>query len=235
MVRDLEGEALPEPGSSSAFCFHAGLDIRTRGDETKLQPKPIRTTLVGGIVFLIPVAVALTVIGKGLAITTKLATPLAAWIPMDTIGGLALANVLAIVILLVLCYGAGLLTRKAFGRAISEGVETKLHAIYPRYTVIKGMTQMLRGDADGDRLQAVLAKFDDNAQIGFEIERGENGLVTIFLPGSPDPWSGAVIHMTPDRVQPLDVDFKAVTKGLKALGKGAATMLDANTDGDITP
>lgn len=33
----------------------------------KLRPKPIRTTLVGGIVFLIPVAVALTISGKGAA------------------------------------------------------------------------------------------------------------------------------------------------------------------------
>ena len=35
---------------------------------------------------------------------------------------------LAIILLLLICYGAGLLTRKAFGRAISESMESK----YPK-------------------------------------------------------------------------------------------------------
>jgi uncharacterized membrane protein len=187
--------------------------------------KPILTTLVGGLVFLIPVVVVVAVIGKGLGLTAKLAAPLAAWIPMDTVGGFAIGNLLAIITLLLICFGAGLLTRRALGRAISENVEAKLHAIYPRYTVIKGMTQSLRGDGGMDALSPVLAHFDDNAQIGFEIERTEGGLVTIFMPGSPDPWAGAVIHMTADRIEAVDGDLKMVTRSLKRLGKGCSPML----------
>jgi uncharacterized membrane protein len=187
--------------------------------------KPLLTTLVGGIVFLIPVVIVVAVIGKGLGLTSKIAAPLAAWIPMDTVGGFAIGNLLAIATLLLICFGAGLITRRAFGRAISENFEAKLHAIYPRYTVIKGMTQSLRGDGDIDALSPVLAHFDDNAQIGFEIERTESGLVTIFMPGSPDPWAGAVIHMTADRVEAVDANLKMVNRSLKRLGKGCSAML----------
>jgi uncharacterized membrane protein len=88
------------------------------------------------------------------------------------------------------------------------------------------MTQSLRGESNEDKLSAVLAKFDDNAQIAFEIERSENGFVTLFLPGAPDPWSEAVIYMTEDRVTRLDTNFKLITKSLKRIGKGTTAVLD---------
>jgi hypothetical protein len=43
-------------------------------------------------------------------------------------------------------------------------------------------------DIEGMSVAAV--RFDDLWQIGFEIERFEGGKVALFLPGSPDPWSG---------------------------------------------
>ena len=54
----------------------------------------------------------------------------------------------------------------------------------------------------------------------FEVERVEGGLVTIFLPGCPDPWSGSVCFMTEDRVTPLDQNMQSAVIALKGLGKG---------------
>lgn len=186
------------------------------------------TTLIGGVSLLIPVAIVLLLLGRGLELTNLLATPLSGWIPMNSVGGIAMANLVAIFLLILFCYGAGVLGRRAFARSWSESFEAKLHAIYPRYTVIKGMTQSLREDDEQFKLLAVLACFDDNMQIAYEIERGENGLVTLFLPGAPDPWSGTVVHMAEDRVKPLDVPFKEVNRSLKGLGRGTAVMLDRN-------
>ena len=42
----------------------------------------------------------------------------------------------------------------------------------------------------------VVASFDDQSQVGFEVEGLDNGLVADFLPGSPDTWSGTVAYMT---------------------------------------
>ena len=50
--------------------------------------------------------------------------------------------------------------------------------------------------------------------------------MTLFVPGSPDPWAGAVIHMTEDRVKPLNVPFEAVVRSMKRMGYGTASMLD---------
>jgi len=53
----------------------------------------------------------------------------------------------------------------------------------------------------------VLVRFDDVTRIAFQAERTDGPLISIYLPASPDPWSGCVIFMTPDRVEQLDIPF----------------------------
>jgi uncharacterized membrane protein len=50
--------------------------------------KLIRTTFIGGIIFLIPVAILVAVIGQGLKIAGVIAKPVAAVLPVNMIGGL---------------------------------------------------------------------------------------------------------------------------------------------------
>jgi len=189
---------------------------------------PISTTLLGGLAFLVPLLLVVMLLGKALSFTRKLADPLAEMIPVETVAGVALAKILAVIILLLLCYLAGLLGRMAAGRSFVESIESKLETIYPRYTVIKFKIQDLRSHEAGDQAKVVLARFDDNAAIGFEIERqeGEDGLVTVFLPGAPDPWAGTTVYMAPDRVELLESNVHSIAKRMKALGKGTGQLID---------
>jgi len=189
--------------------------------------KPLKTTLIGGLVFLLPVIVALALVGQIVSLVVKAAAPLAAKLPMDRLGGVAVGTILAIGLLLLICYGAGVAARAAAGRLWSEAFEEKLHALYPRYTVIKGMTQGLYSEPGKEQLRSVLVSLDDQQQIGFEIERAADGRVVVFLPGSPDPWTGAVALVEPARVLALDVDFNRLNKSLAGLGRGMAALLDS--------
>ena len=191
------------------------------------QLHPLKTTMVGGLVFLLPLIVTLAVLGQALALVVKAAAPIAAAIPAEQIGGVAIGTVVAIVLLLLICYGAGLLARAAVGRVWSASFEDKLHAIYPRYTVIKGMTQGLQGEAGTRKLQAVLVSFDDHQTVAFEIERSADGRVVVFLPGAPDPWTGSLAFLAPERVAPMAVDFNQLNKSLTGIGRGMAGLLDA--------
>ena len=58
------------------------------------------------------------------------------------------------------------------------------------------------------------------------MEHGPGDLVTVYLPGSPDPWSGSVAHVTPDRVTPLNADFNAVVKAVRKVGRGSAALIE---------
>jgi uncharacterized membrane protein len=71
-----------------------------------------------------------------------------------------------------------------------------------------------------------MVRFDDLSQIAFEVERGPGDLVAVYLPGSPDPWSGSVAHITSDRVDPVAADFASVIQTLRKVGRGSAVLLE---------
>ena len=154
--------------------------------------KLIRTTFVGGVIFLIPIAILVAVIGQGLKVASVIAKPVAAVLPVNMIGGVAVAQVLAIVLLLLVCFGAGLLARVALARKAVGALEANVLSRLPAYALLKTKTQSMLSADDIEGMSVVVMRFDDAWQIGFEIERIESGKVALFLPGSPDPWSGSV-------------------------------------------
>jgi uncharacterized membrane protein len=187
--------------------------------------KLIRTTIIGGIIFLVPIAIFVAVIGKGLEITGAIAKPLARILPVDMIGGFAAAQVLAIALLLLICFLAGLLARLALARRAVGVLEANVLSRLPAYALLKTKTQSMLSPDDIEGMSVVVVRFDDSWQIGFEIERIEGGKVALFLPGSPDPWSGSVCIAEEDRVTPLDLPVAAVASMARRLGRGANQAL----------
>jgi len=191
----------------------------------KRSLKPFTTTLIGGVVFLLPLIVVIYVLGHGLALAARAVEPLVALLPQQDIGGVALASIAALALLLLLCFGAGLLARAAVGRAFAERFEARLQTLYPRYSVIKAMSQGLHGALGQQVLQPVMARFDDHELIAFDIERLDDGRVVLYLPGAPDAWSGNVVLVAAERVQPLQIDAAELAKALQGLGRGTAALL----------
>jgi uncharacterized membrane protein len=187
--------------------------------------RPLTTTLIGGVVFLLPLIVVLAVVGHALQIAVQAVTPLVQAVPQLRIGGIALVTVAAVLLLIALCYCAGVLARAAFGRRLSTGFEDKLTTVYPRYHVIKAMSQNLHGALGQQLLRPVLLSFDDQQQLGYDIERLADGRAVVFVPGSPDAWSGNVLLVDPARVQPLDVDPAGMARSLQGMGRGLAALL----------
>jgi uncharacterized membrane protein len=187
--------------------------------------KLIKTTIIGGILFLIPIAILIAVIGQGLKVTGALAEPVATALPVDLIGGVAVAHVLAIVLLLLICVLAGLLARLAFARKAVGALEANVLSKLPVYALLKTKTQSMLSADDIEGMSVVVVRFDDHWQIGFEIERIEGGKTAVFLPGSPDPWSGSVCIAAEERVTQLDLPVAAVAGMARRLGRGANEAL----------
>lgn len=194
----------------------------------------LRTTVIGGIVFLIPIVVLIAVIGKALEVTGSLATPLAAGFPMEAVGSVAVSHVLALLILVLICFLAGLLARTRAARALVENLEVRFLSKLPPYALLKTKTQSLLSPEDVEGMVPVVVRFDDSWQIAFEIERVHDDKVALFLPGAPDPWAGSVCVVTADRVTPLDVSIPFVAKLEKQLGRGTREALSGRIPVDAS-
>jgi len=185
--------------------------------------RPLRTTIVGGLTFLIPFGVLLLVFAKIFEIMALVAAPIGAWLPLDRIGGVAIVNIIAIGLILLVCYVAGYLATGSRARSAYRRLDDKLLTVFPRYAFIKAMAEGLDQATVERTLKPVLARFDDVSQLAFEVER-DAGHVVLYLPGSPDPWSGSVAIMTVDRVQPLESEFTTVVKSLRTVGRGTLAI-----------
>jgi len=186
----------------------------------------LKTTAIGGLLFLLPLIVIGALIGQVVPIVLTVAEVLGEYIPFKTPGGIALLLLLAVAVVLLICFGAGLLAQRSFGKRLSEGFEKKLLLLFPRYAIFKDqMAGSIGGDESKPRMKPVLARFNDSLRIGFEIERTDSGLVTLYLPGAPDPWSGSVVFLNADRVDPLNVDFGNTVATFEKLGRDSAALL----------
>ncbi len=191
----------------------------------KMSIAPIKTTIIGGMVFLVPCVVVFAVAAEAFKLTFRLADPVSAWIPVDSVGGVAIANIVTVLLILVICFAAGLLARSAFGQRTYRSLNERLLMLFPRYAFIRSMTEGLSGDGKTQTLKPVRVTFDDHVQIAFEVERDESGLVTVYLPGAPDPLAGSVVHVPADRIEPLDTNYNAVVSGLRKVGVGTGHLL----------
>lgn len=186
--------------------------------------KAFKTLFIGGLIFLVPFAVVLVVIAKVRGVSRSMAEPLDAVIPVEAVGGIALANILEVAIIVLACFLAGIVATSPLGRKLYQRIDDWLLNLIPRYAFVKSMTETL-GDQQESTLQPVLVRFDDLSQIAFEVERGPGDLVTVYLPGSPDPWSGSVAQVTADRVDELAADFTSVVQSLRKIGRGAGALI----------
>ena len=93
----------------------------------------VKATILGGLLFLLPLVVVVLIIGKAYKISMVVAKPLGNLIPIDSIGGLALANILAVLVILVLCYMAGLVARFSRIKNKVASIEEMLIATIPGY------------------------------------------------------------------------------------------------------
>ena len=187
----------------------------------------IKATVIGGIFFLIPLAVVVVVVGKLVHVMKGVAGTLAPLLPVDTHIGALVLNLLAVLVILGFCFLAGLAAQRAHAKKIVAKLETTLLAALPGYAFVKGLGDNLRrSDEISESFIPVAVHFDDYSQLAFEIEREPNGNVAVYLPSAPNPWSGTVVYVTPERVIRLSMTLNEALKNIRMLGKGSAAILE---------
>lgn len=185
----------------------------------------LRASLIGGILFLLPIVVLVIVIGRALRISNRVVAPLANQIPVKSVAGVPVAEVLAIGAIVLFCFLAGLFARTSLARKIVEWLESAFLSNIPGYDFFKGVSESLVGYETGHAHQVVLARVEDAWQLGFLMERLETGLYAVFVPGAPNVWSGSVYLMAEERFQRIDITRAEALKYLRRLGVGANKLV----------
>ena len=181
----------------------------------------MKTTILGGVLFLAPLAIIAFVLGRVFQVSAKVVEPLDNLLPIDSIAGIASLNILALLLIVLVCYLTGLLAERALLGKRMQRIDGFLVDIIPSYAVFKALVGSAFSDEElAARLKPVLARFDDYEQIAFEIQHGETQSV-LFLPGAPSAWSGSTVIADNSRITPLNIPIHQTTKLLRTFGRGS--------------
>jgi uncharacterized membrane protein len=184
----------------------------------------LKATIVGGLLFLLPVALVLLVLRHAMQVAGKVARPISALLP-DAVTGAVVATALAVLLLLLVSFLAGLVARTNAGKRIMRLFEDSLLGGIPQYQLVKGMAEGLAQVENAEGVKPALVSIEGGWQIGYLLEPLENGWVTVFLPQAPTPMSGTVMYLRSDRVRPLDIPMAKAMSIVKHIGVGSRAAL----------
>ena len=185
----------------------------------------IKTTAIGGVVFLLPLVLLVVIVGKAFNIIKTVSMPMAKLISAERYAGYAVADLLAVAVLLSVTILAGILARSKIFDEFYKKIDAVILQLIPGYSYMKGMTGSLSDSEAEDSLNPVAVVQDDTVVIGYEVERLADGWVAVYLPGAPDTRSGSVAYFTDDRIVPLETDFAGLASCLKTLGRGSNKVI----------
>ena len=193
----------------------------------------LKTTIIGGVLFLVPVVVTMLVFGYALGLMMAVAEPMANFIPVESLGGVAMANIVAGLLIVLLCFLAGLVARTGPARRFAQSVEEAILHKLPGYSLVKGITSSISTEGS-ENMNAVLVSLGFSRRVGVEIERFDGNNVVVYFPGAPNPWAGEVHIVDAESVERLDCPLTTFMEHAERLGSGSAAYLGGSGDAETS-
>jgi hypothetical protein len=114
----------------------------------------LKTTFLGGVLFLVPVVVLIAIIAKALEVAKPVVVPLNDALFQGTVAHAYVGDLLAFALLLVLCFLAGLAAKTSFARKSVDALEKKVLAKVPAYDSIKSKFVATLQSQEGETMRA---------------------------------------------------------------------------------
>ena len=182
-----------------------------------------KTTLIGGVLIILPIYVAVLLLAKAVNGLMALLAPVTAQIP----AGVEFRQIIAILVLIAICFVVGLVVRTGPGLRAKNAFERAVLERLPGYTFLRGLAKRLTGRSEEHTLEPALVEIEDALVPAFIVEELEDGSYTVLVPSAPTPMAGSIYILPRDRVHPVDVPFTKAIGVFTKWGTGAGEFVRA--------
>jgi len=183
----------------------------------------LRMTLVGGLLVVLPPWVSVLLLFKVIKGALALLEPIAKLVPQTFVHH----DVVALCLLILICFAVGLLIRTRVGQLIGDWLEHHFLGRIPGFSIVQSMIRQLAGAKDEQSFEPALVEIEEALVPAFIIEKHADGQFTVFVSSSPTPMAGAIYILQPERVHPVDVPLRKAMVCVAKWGSGAAEMRGA--------
>lgn len=184
----------------------------------------VKTTLIGGLLVVVPVYFAVLLLVKAVAGLMAVLHPIVAALP-DSLE--SYRRVAAAVIVVAICFLLGLITRTRGGRAAQEWFETTVLERIPGFAVLRGIVRRVSGTARDDTFQPVLVEIEDALTPAFIVEELEGDRFVVLVPSVPTPAAGSIYILPRERVHWIDASVTEVVGVITKWGSGTGRLVKA--------
>lgn len=185
----------------------------------------IKSMIVGGIVFFIPLIILIVILQKAFQLSAVLVVPIIKLLNVTQIFGIGAEIIISIILILFLLYLGGLISKTSAAKKIISKLEDNLLSKVPGYDLIKKTSESFAGFDSENSLTTVLARIEDAWQLAFLIEEMEGENYAVYIPGTPNPLSGSVYFLEKERIKKTTIPMKDAMKCLRGLGSGSNNLL----------
>ena len=184
--------------------------------------KFVGTAIMGGLLVLLPAYLAVLLLLKGVQGLMAIVKPLASHLPIEA----AHHNLFALGLIVVASFVVGLALMTWPGKPLGRWVEKGVLDRIPGYSIIRSVLRRSVGD-DTSEFRVAFVEIEEALVVGYVVEEFTDGRYTVFVPGSPSAFSGAVYVLTPERVHIIDVPFMQAFQSMTKWGTGTRTLIQA--------
>jgi uncharacterized membrane protein len=184
----------------------------------------VQTTVVGGIFFLAPIVVLIFILAKALGYAKKGLGAVLVYVPAASDLSPGAATALSVAFVALVCFLAGLVAHTVTAQRVIDALESSVLSKIPAYEYLKQESASALGVAQIGELPVVFVPMEGGWQLGVQTEALSDGLVSIFVPGAPDPHSGSVFFFSTDTVRPAGIKLVAAPNCLRRCGAGASAI-----------
>ena len=172
-----------------------------------------------------PLALLIILVGKIYGIARSIVQPIAMKISFHTIAGVEVSRLLALILILLGCFLAGLFARTDIAKRMVKWVEDNILVYIPGYAFLKSIGEDMAGLKSENLQRPVLAWIEESWQIGFLVEKLDNDFLAVYVPGVPSPRSGTMYFLKSERVRKLDITPAEANAIIRKIGIASAEVL----------
>ncbi|MCF7848985.1 MAG: DUF502 domain-containing protein [Kiritimatiellales bacterium] len=189
----------------------------------------IRTTIIGGLVVILPLTIFLLALKWLFGFVTSAIKPLTDLVVTNTpLPGLV-ADLIVIAVIVGACFLVGLFVRTKLGRILYEKTESSLLVKAPGYKLIKETVNQFVGRKQSPFSSVALVRMfeNDTKATAFITDKHEDGSFTVFIPTGPNPTTGQIFHLDAEYVHPVEVSIEDAMRSIISCGAGSEVLVKA--------
>jgi uncharacterized membrane protein len=189
----------------------------------------IKTSFLGGLTVILPVAILVFVFKWVFGVVARVIQPLTNLILIKSNLREIMADLLALAIIITVCFIVGVIVKTQIGRFIHTSLENSILKFAPGYSLIKETIMQFLGRKKTPFSSVALVQVFGNETMltAFVTDEHSDGSYTVFVPTGPNPTSGNIYHLESRFVHQVDVPVEDAMRSIISCGAGSAMLIDA--------